>query len=84
MTMRPAKNQGARLSQLLDGFVAQGCTWKKTKGGVQVYAPSGAIISLHTTESDHRSVRNARSQTRRAGLEWPLDPEHVRNRKKNS
>jgi hypothetical protein len=63
----------SQLQRLLDGFVAQGCTWRETTAGFFIYCPSGATFSFHKTESDHRALRNTIARAKRAGLTWPLD-----------
>lgn len=58
---------------ILEGLEAQGARIKPTKKGWQVLCPSGAIVTMHGTESDWRAIRNTRAEVKRAGLRWPLD-----------
>lgn len=58
---------------ILEGLEAQGARIKQTRDGYQVMCPSGDIVTMHATESDHRALRNTRSRIKRAGLVWPLD-----------
>jgi hypothetical protein len=57
----------------LAGLEAQGARIVETRSGWQILCPSGDIVTMHATESDHRALSNTRSRIRRAGLNWPLD-----------
>lgn len=51
---------------------ANGCRVQPTGSQhFNVYAPSGRIINLPSTPSDHRSILNVRSQMRQAGIPVP-------------
>jgi len=51
---------------------ANGCRVKPTGGQhFNVYTPSGQIINLPSTPSDHRSILNVRSQMKKAGVPVP-------------
>lgn len=51
---------------------ANGCRVQPTGSQhFNVYAPSGKIINLPSTPSDHRSILNVRSQMRQAGIPVP-------------
>lgn len=55
--------------KLVDVARDSGCRVENTSGGhIRVYAPDGSVVSLPSTPSDHRSVKNARSKMRRAGI----------------
>lgn len=41
---------------------------KKT-GVVQVFCPDGTIVTFHSTESDHRALKNTTARLRRAGVQ---------------
>jgi len=67
--MSEAKN----IRKILTGLEQQGARVKPTRDGWQILCPSGDIVTMHGTESDHRAMRNTRSRIKRAGLQWPLD-----------
>lgn len=60
---------------IFDALEAQGARIKPTRDGWQILTPSGDIVTVHATESDHRAMRNTRSRIKRAGLNWPGDIE---------
>lgn len=47
----------------------EGWTVKEKTSGLQLRAPGGEIIGMHTTESDHRAERNTRARLKAAGLD---------------
>jgi predicted RNA binding protein YcfA (HicA-like mRNA interferase family) len=51
----------------------QGWRVVEAKGGhVKLYAPDGAtIVTMGSTESDHRARANTLARMRRAGFKWP-------------
>lgn len=48
---------------------AQGWEVKETKKGLMFLAPNGEdIVTVHGTPSDHRAIKNAEAEFKRAGL----------------
>lgn len=64
--------QPKEIRTLLSGLEGQGATVKATTKGWQVKCPSGGLLTIHRTPSDHRAVKNLRSIVKRQGMRWPL------------
>ena len=60
------------LRVVLASLESQGCKLKDCTKGTMVYLPNGEAMTIHRTNSDHRSVLNQRARVLRAGLSWPL------------
>jgi hypothetical protein len=59
--------------KLLKEAERQGFTWRQTrKGHIQVRDAEGMVVAVFAgTASDHRSMRNALADLKRAGFQWP-------------
>jgi hypothetical protein len=68
--------------QLLTSLEKQGCRIEERNGKAIVYAPDGAMKSIHWTNSDTKSVREQRAWVKRHGLEWPFDDRSAERRRK--
>lgn len=59
------------IKRLLEEADTQGWGQKRTKDGVQLLAPDGVgIVTVHLTESDHRSINNTIGRMRKYGFKW--------------
>lgn len=59
-----------QLKQITDAAEAAGWKSKDTKSGQMWLAPDGkGKVTIHGTPSDHRAIKNLRSEFRRAGLD---------------
>jgi hypothetical protein len=61
------------MESLAQGLIAQGCRYRRTRGGYMLYCPDGkTTIAFHVSKhSDVRVMRNLKAEVRRAGLQWP-------------
>ncbi len=63
------KNPLRKQELLVQDLASQDCTVKRTKKGWFIGFPDGSSMALHTTDSDHRALKNTRARIRRAGLD---------------
>ncbi len=66
--------ESKRLKIVLASLENQGCVVEKRSRGWFIKFPDGVTaMTVHATESDHRSELNIRARIKRAGLAWPFD-----------
>jgi hypothetical protein len=68
MARRRHRGVSREVQDLLIKAENLGCAIEHGAKHVQVKVPGGGIVTMPKTPSDHRSIPNAKSQLRRAGL----------------
>lgn len=65
---------------LLRSLEMQGADVLPAKKGKLIRFPNGDTLTVHFTNSDHRSTLNMRAAIKRAGLQWPFDHQRTDKR----